>query len=65
MAGCSTPLNVFIPRGFDYKEIKVKCGNTSPNGEPWLCQDCERIYADTDWRRLAAENGEAWDENDY
>jgi len=55
----------YVARGYGYKEITVKCGNTSPYGDPWLCEKCEQIHAGTDWRHEAAMNGEAWDENDY
>jgi hypothetical protein len=65
MAGCGKKLQVFVPRGWDYREITVKCGNTSPHGSPYLCDKCEEIHAGRDWRREAIEAGEAWDENDY
>lgn len=65
MAGCNKPMQVYVPRGYDYKEITVHCGNTSPYGDPWLCPSCERKYAGRDWRREAIEAGENWGPEDY
>jgi hypothetical protein len=61
---CKEPLEVYVPRGWDYKMITVKCGNTSPSGEPWLCEKCAKKHADRNWRREALENGENWDEEE-
>lgn len=63
MAGCGVIMEVYVERGFDYKPINVNCGNTSPNGNPWLCDDCEKKEGDRDWRREALMNGEQWDED--
>ena len=41
MAGCGVAINVWVESGWTYKEIKVRCGDTSPSGNPWLCDDCE------------------------
>ena len=65
MAGCGTKMTEYVPRGYDYKEITVKCGNTSPEGSPWLCEKCEKVYEDVNWRREAELNGETWGEEDY
>lgn len=65
MVGCGKKMEEYVPSGFDYKKITVKCGNTSPSGDPWLCDDCAERYAGTDWRREAELNGEAWGEDDY
>lgn len=64
-AGCGKTITEYVPRGYDYKEIKVKCGSTSPDGYPWQCPACERKNAHIDWRREAAMNGEAWGPEDY
>ena len=58
-------MQVFVERGFHYKEITVRCGNTSPYGDPYLCPKCEKIHAGRDWRREAEEAGETWDEDGY
>lgn len=59
---CNKPISVFVPRGWDYKEITVKCGNTSPTGNPWLCDDCAKKFEDRNWRAEAEANGESWEE---
>ena len=65
MSFCNTPIKVFVPKGWDYKEITVKCGNTSPEGTPWMCPECAKANAGRNWRREAMENGEAWGPEDY
>lgn len=65
MCGCNEPMKVYVPRGYDYKEITARCGNTSPSGFPWLCERCEKANAGRDWRREAIEAGEVWDEEGY
>lgn len=65
MCGCKKPLQVFVPRGWDYKEITVHCGDTSPEGSPFLCDRCAYVHRDRDWRREAIEAGEAWGPEDY
>ena len=65
MCGCGKPISVCVQKGWSYKEITVKCGSTSPSGYPDLCPKCERLNAGRDWRREAAEAGEAWGEEDY
>jgi hypothetical protein len=65
MAGCGKLIKAYVPKGFDYKEIDVKCGSTSPDGNPYLCPTCEKEHEGTDWRHEAEMNGEAWGEDDY
>lgn len=65
MAGCRKWLTTHVARGWSYKEIKVRCGSTSPSGYPYLCRNCEKRYEGVDWRREAALNGEAWGPEDY
>ena len=64
MAGCGKDITIFVPRGYDYKEIPFKCGNTGLHGSPEFCPECEEIHAGRDWRKEAEENGEQW-EDDY
>ena len=59
---CGDKIEVMAERGYDYKEITVRCGNTSPSGNPFLCTTCERRHAGRNWRREAEEAGESWDE---
>ena len=65
MAGCNKEMQENVPKGYDYVQITVRCGNTSPSGYPWLCEDCAAKNAGRDWRREAIEAGETWDEEDY
>ena len=61
---CGKPMVVVVPKGrYDYKEITVKCGNTMTDGYPYLCDACAVRERDTNWRQLAAEAGEVWDED--
>lgn len=64
-AGCGAKIQEFVPRGYSYKEITVRCGSTSPDGSPWQCEKCARLNAGRDWRREAIEAGETWGEDDY
>jgi hypothetical protein len=61
---CGKEIQVFVERGYTYKEITVPCGSTSPSGFPWLCDTCEKKYEHRDWRREAELNGENFD-SDY
>ena len=63
MAGCGKNIEVYVERGFGHKQITVKCGNTSPSGYPWLCDKCEVLHRDRDFKAEALANGEQWDEN--
>lgn len=65
MSFCGKKMEVDVPRGYSYRTITVRCGNTSPHGDPWQCEKCEKINAGRDWRREAAEAGEAWGPDDY
>jgi len=56
-------MQVYVPKGYDYREITVRCGNTSPSGYPWQCDECAKRNAGRDWKREAAEAGEQWDED--
>jgi hypothetical protein len=65
MAGCGKKIEVAVERGFTFKEITVRCGNTSPHGSPWLCDSCEKKEGHRDWRYEAEMAGEAWGPEDY
>ena len=62
--GCGKDINVWIPSGFDYKEIPMKCGNTGLSGNPELCESCAEVHAGRNYRREAEMAGENW-ESDY
>ena len=38
---CDNHVTYYYPKGFDYIEVKAKCGNTNPYGGLALCEDCE------------------------
>lgn len=57
-AGCGKTMTTFVARGYSYKEIEVRCGNTSPDGTPWQCPKCQVKNADRDWVAEAEANGE-------
>ena len=63
MAGCNKEIEVTVPTRYSAKLIKTKCGATSPYGDPWLCEACEKKYAGVDWRYEAEMAGEQWDED--
>lgn len=60
---CGIRFEVYVPKGYDYKAIMVKCGSTSPTGYPWLCEKCEKLHEGRDWRREAIEAGENFDDD--
>ena len=67
MANCENKVSFWVERGFDYREVKVKCGNTNPYGGRTICESCyqdasemksirdheESVNADNDWLRSA------------
>lgn len=57
---CGKEIDAYVGKWAERK-ITVKCGNTRPDGYPWLCNDCENKHAGRDWRREAEENGENFD----
>lgn len=61
---CGKPITVYVPSGWDMKAINVRCGNTSPHGSPWLCDECARKHEGRNWRREAEDAGERWEEVD-
>ena len=60
---CGKKMTVWVPKGYDYVEREVRCGNTQPNGDPYLCDDCEKRLRHVNWRQQAAENGERYEED--
>ena len=60
---CGDEMQVYVESGFDYKEITVKCGNTMPSGDPYLCDVCVKRDSHINWRERAAEFGERYDED--
>jgi len=60
---CTKKISYFVPKGYDYKEVFVKCGNTNPFGGQALCNKCiddpaikqqqENADADNAWLKSA------------
>tara|TARA_Y100000310_G_C20265731_1_gene615692 strand:- start:261 stop:476 length:216 start_codon:yes stop_codon:yes gene_type:complete len=64
---CNNQVSYFVESGLDYKEVKIKCGNTNPYGNRTICEDCQNnpremesirrhqanVDADNQWLRSA------------
>jgi hypothetical protein len=64
---CNNQVSYFVESGLDYKEVKIKCGNTNPYGKRTICEDCQNnpremelirqhqanVDADNAWNRSA------------
>ena len=37
---CNNRVNFFVPRGYDYREVAVRCGTTDPHGGRAVCESC-------------------------
>jgi len=37
---CKNIVSYYVPRGYHYKEVTTKCGNTDYYGERAICDDC-------------------------
>ena len=59
---CNEPMTAYVGK-YSERKITVRCGNTSPTGYPYLCDKCEVLHKDRDWRREAMENGENFDDD--
>ena len=64
---CENKVGFHVPRGYGYREVFVRCGNTDPHGGRAICQECRKnrhtmrdiknqeanIEADNAWARSA------------
>lgn len=64
---CDNMVSYYVPKGWDYKEIKTRCGNTAHDGSRAICDECladkrkmenihqqeENIAADNAWAKSA------------
>lgn len=50
---CSNRVSYYVPRGYDYRETLVRCGNTDPHGGRAVCDQCASDQATM--RQIAAE----------
>lgn len=37
---CDNKVSYWVPRGYDYREVKVRCGLTNPHGGRAICDEC-------------------------
>lgn len=42
MGRCNNMVSQFVPRGYSYREVKLRCGSTSIHGDVLLCEDCRK-----------------------
>lgn len=42
---CNNTLIQYVPKGWDYKGIKMRCGSTSIHGTALYCEQCEAKFA--------------------
>ena len=63
---CDEKISYYVPHGYDYREVFVKCGNTNPHGGRAICEKCaadpedmaaikrheENMDADNEWLRM-------------
>ena len=63
MSGCGKEVDYTISKGFGYKTLKYKCGNTGVDGYPVLCEECIETFDPQAYRENCAANGERIDED--
>jgi hypothetical protein len=64
---CENKVSYHVARGYGYREVFVKCGNTDPHGNRAICEKCrnnasemeaierheENVAADNAWLKSA------------
>ena len=53
---CENKVSYHVPKGYDYKEVFVKCGNTDPDGNRAICEECARNPAEMRRIKMHEEN---------
>ena len=43
---CLNYETIWVERGYDYREVKVRCGNTDPHGGRAICDTCRNDRAE-------------------
>lgn len=56
---CKNEVSFYVPRGYDYREVKIKCGNTDPHGGRTICEKCEKDPAEMERIRQHEKNVDA------
>lgn len=49
---CKNLVSQWVPKGYDYKEIKLSCGSTDIHGGTLFCEEC--------FERLAKQYPQGW-----
>ncbi len=60
---CGKPVERYVPKGYDYKLVTYKCGNTGIDGYPVLCSECSEDFDSTEYREDVEANGERIEED--
>ena len=68
---CENKAIYYVPHGYDYREVEVKCGLTDPHGGRAVCDECaadrskmeeirkkEEVIAADNWAAASAGWGE-------
>jgi|TARA_R110002020_G_scaffold389145_1_gene599751 hypothetical protein len=37
---CDNTVSYWVPKGYDYREVEVRCGLTDPHGGRAVCDEC-------------------------
>ena len=56
---CDNKVEYYIPSGYDYREVFVKCGNTDPHGGQAICDVCSGDREEVEARARQQENADA------
>lgn len=38
---CTNTVTQYVPRGYSYREVTLRCGSTSVHGGTLMCESCE------------------------
>ena len=57
---CQNKVSYYVPRGYDYREILIKCGYTDPYGGRAVCDDCDAKHGEQIAREEEAIAADNW-----
>jgi len=60
---CENTATVYVPKGYDYKPVQMRCGSTDYNGDRVICDQCasdKRAMAEIERQERNAEADNAW-----
>jgi hypothetical protein len=61
--GCGKAIDQVVPTKYSAKIVPAKCGQTGIYGDPIFCEKCEKKNEGINWRQMAADYGERYDED--